>query len=646
MSYVTRRVAEQRGPNAVLLLVLAALVLVVCLPALAGGLLILGIAYLLASLFGERLPWWPLPLTAAGAISVVLLLAALTGMPPSRLYDDYLYWQTALIAGMVAQLLGREAEMPLPPAALYAAGVAPLAGPGALVCAAVGDLWRRSRELRLEERHGEGVRVFPWVRWLASLPIRHPRDGWAVGRTKLGRVVAILDAEARHHTLLGGATGSGKTWLLRVLIEAIAGRHPLVIIDCKASRLLRRAVEALGGQVWHVQGQLVWDALRGDPSCFADKLLAGYEYTPEAAVYRDAAERHVQWVGVALQIMRAPRDPKLIAQLLHLAAFKRYLAQVAKRSPERAAFISRCLASMTDVEKKGVAGFATRFGVLIEGAAGQSLGTGPSALVLEEVIRANGIVLFSLDAAAYPLMTRRLGAIVLLDLVRVAGLLQAEGWGDDPRRCCYVVVDEFAALGHEGRHVIPVLSRTREAGMACVLATQGLADLERMDRTLVQQVLQNTGVRMALRQGSTEDADRWSAVLGRYRHEELARAISERQDTGGGFTRWRADVLVPAEDLMALGPGEAIVQIAPLGPRHGLLERVCVVRPRPLPVDPARSNPPPPDPVVPAVTEPEAAIPVEEPVPVRPVRKAPTPRRKAAPKVPNVERGGIPEMPR
>ena len=36
-----------------------------------------------------------------------------------------------------------------------------------------------------------------------------------------------------------------------------------------------------------------------------------------------------------------------------------------------------------------------------------------------------------------------------------------------------IIVDEFSALGREGRHVIPLLARTREAGMMCVLATQG-----------------------------------------------------------------------------------------------------------------------------------------------------------------------------
>src|SRR6266852_1226164 len=116
---------------------------------------------------------------------------------------------------------------------------------------------------------------------------------------------------------------------------------------------------------------------------------------------------------------------------------------------------------------------------------------------------------------------RKMGARVLLDLVRVAGVLQHDGWGTDPGRACYIVVDEFGALGAEGRHVVPLLERSREAGLACVLAAHGLADLERISPAVVKQIVQNTGTHVALRQSSADDAEAWARILGRERHEEL-----------------------------------------------------------------------------------------------------------------------------
>jgi hypothetical protein len=201
-------------------------------------------------------------------------------------------------------------------------------------------------------------------------------------------------------------------------------------------------------------------------------------------------------------------------------------------------------------------------------------------LVLEDAIHAGRVALFSLDAAAYPDLAAKLGAWVLLDLVRVAGLLQAADWGRDGARTCYVVIDEFGALGSEGRHVVPLMARTREAGMACALATHGLADLARVDRPLPQQVVQNAGTRIVLRQGSHEDARAWAYTLGEVQREELSRRIEDGRDWGGGSTHWRRDFRVQPEDLSVLGPGDAVVQIAPLGQSSARLERVRLARPK------------------------------------------------------------------
>jgi len=54
------------------------------------------------------------------------------------------------------------------------------------------------------------------------------------------------------------------------------------------------------------------------------------------------------------------------------------------------------------------------------------------------------------------------------DLVRVGGQLQDEGWSVGHQ--AYFVIDEFSALGPEGRHVVPVLARAREAGIGWVVA--------------------------------------------------------------------------------------------------------------------------------------------------------------------------------
>src|SRR5207253_7131516 len=265
-------------------------------------------------------------------------------------------------------------------------------------------------------------------------------------------------------------------------------------------------------------------------------------------------ERYVLWLVQSIDLGGLPRTPERVLDLLEPNKLMSLLREL--RTPE-AARLSSLVHGLGQFEHEGVAGFRARFGLVVEGTTGQNLGPG---LALENAIQDGQTVLFSLDAASYPALATKIGAWVLLDLVRVA----AQRTGP-----CLVVVDEFSALGREGRHVIPLLARTREAGMMCVLATQGLADLARVEASLPQQITQNTAVRLALRQGSAEDQEGWSALLGgapvpysdsRFVDRNRARAVSP-------------------DELATLRTGEAFLQVMPTE-HDAIRKRLWIARPR------------------------------------------------------------------
>jgi hypothetical protein len=205
------------------------------------------------------------------------------------------------------------------------------------------------------------------------------------------------------------------------------------------------------------------------------------------------------WVLQTIDLAKQVRTPELVLKYLEPNILLTLLRSLEGPDAER---LAGQVARLGQTEKEGVAGIRARFGIVLEGVAAPSLGPG---LALEDTLRARQPVLFSLDAATYPELATKIGASILLDLVRIAALRPGPS---------LVIVDEFSALGREGRHVVPLLARSRESGMACVLATQGLADLARVDRDLPQQITQNTAVRLALRQGSADDQEAWSALLG------------------------------------------------------------------------------------------------------------------------------------
>src|SRR5919206_3904102 len=112
-----------------------------------------------------------------------------------------------------------------------------------------------------------------------------------------------------------------------------------------------------------------------------------------------------------------------------------------------------------------------------------SLRTCPEALRLEDVIDTRGLVLFSLSEREYPQATRKIAAWVLLAMGRLAHQLPP---GEDPQGPrALLLVDEVGALGSAARHLRDLVGRAREAGLSVVMATQGLTDLEAVDRAPV-----------------------------------------------------------------------------------------------------------------------------------------------------------------
>jgi hypothetical protein len=403
---------------------------------------------------------------------------------------------------------------------------------------------------------GKRSRLRWLARWRAQRGVGCGSGRWTLGYSNPIRATSLGLDDLRHHTLVCGATGSGKTSALQLMVDAFADQLPIVVVDCKASSTLQAHFAAIpNSYVWTIGGSLRWDPLRGDPTSVANRLVQGEWYSRDADVYRATAERYLLGVLQALDLAVVERTPEMVLRHLDPQVLWKLLRGLGRvPDAERlAAQVSR----LGTTEHEGIAGFRARFGLVLEGAAAKSLGSG---LALEDAIRARRPVLFSLDAATYPELATKLGAWILLDLVRVSALRPGPS---------VVIVDEFSALGREGRHVVPLLARTREAGMACVLARQGLADLTRVDANLPQQVTQNTAMRLVLRQGSAEDQQAWSRLLG-----GAPIAIDDSQ-----YVRSERGWAVSPDELAMLRTGEAILQVAPRT-SDGLRQRLWVVRPR------------------------------------------------------------------
>jgi hypothetical protein len=355
------------------------------------------------------------------------------------------------------------------------------------------------------------------------------------------------------HTLVVGATGSGKTvtqtW---VAVNAIERGMGCVVVDPKGDQAmcaeLSRAARAVGRPFieWTPGGPSVYNALaRGSETEVADKALAGEHFTEPH--YLRQAQRYL---GHVVRTLRGAGQQVSLRRIVqHMDPEQ--LECLARRLPEAEASATHdYLDSLSARQQSDLAGVRDRLAILAESDVGAWLDpetSGGGRFDLLEAVRARAVVYFSLESDRRPLLTQMLGAAIVQDLQTTVAALQGRPLPT------LVVIDEFSAIA--AAQVVRLFGRARSAGFSLLLCAQELSDLRLPGRErLLEQVLGNLSVLVAHRQVVPESARLIASLAGR----RGAWRTSRRSDGGVTRTRVREDVL-DSTDVVRLGTGWAAV---------------------------------------------------------------------------------------
>jgi conjugal transfer pilus assembly protein TraD len=351
-------------------------------------------------------------------------------------------------------------------------------------------------------QHGRRVKRTGWV-----------RDGWlTVGRDRRGLPVSIpVGYESGCHTLVVGATGSGKTvtetWIACRLIEH---GHGAIVVDPKGDRLLGSQLELTADRAgrrfmeWTPEGPSAYNPYgRGGDTEIADKALAGETFTEPH--YLRQAQRYL---GHAVRTMRAAQIPvspvSLMAQL-----DPRELEVTARHLPEQdGASVDAYLDGLSERQRRDLAGVRDRLSILAESDTSTWLmpAEGIPTIDLHTAVYERAVVYFRLDADRRVLLSQMLAAAIVSDLVTLVADLQTHPIPT------VVVIDEFAAVG--AGLVARLFGRARSAGISLILGTQELADLKNVADGLREQTLGNVTSVIAHRQNVPESAELIAAMAG------------------------------------------------------------------------------------------------------------------------------------
>ncbi|HEY3828324.1 MAG TPA: type IV secretory system conjugative DNA transfer family protein [Solirubrobacteraceae bacterium] len=376
-----------------------------------------------------------------------------------------------------------------------------------------------------------------------------------LGSERHGRAVAIELGGTRGgtHTLVVGATGSGKTvtqtW---IAVQAIAHGMGAVIVDPKGDSALRdaacRAAGAAGRRFieWTPSGPSLYNpCARGSSTEIADRVLAAERYTEPH--YQRQAQRYVGHAVRALQYAGQQVTLDRLVRMLDPAGLE-LLGRELPQEQSRA--LHDYLDSLTSRQRSDLVGVRDRLAILVESDVGCWLDperTSAACFDLLEALQERAVVYFALRADSRPLLAQMLGGAIIQDLQSAISTLQVQPVP------ALVLIDEFSALAAE--HVARLFGRARSAGVSLLLGTQELSDLRLAGREqLLEQVLGNLTSLIAHRQVVPDSAE----LIARLAGTRGAWNTSWQGDRRGTRTRVREYLLAP-DEVKCLARGHAAV---------------------------------------------------------------------------------------
>jgi len=399
---------------------------------------------------------------------------------------------------------------------------------------------------------------------LERLLERKPGEGIAIGwEVERGREVRI----PLRHTVVVGASGSGKTVTLSTILREAAPSHGLVVIDGKGDPDLEEAVvwaaRASGRErrIWSPHGSLRYNPFaHGSETEIVDKALAAESFGD--SYYLRLGQR---FLGFAVRALRAAGREVTVADLSHYAD-PQQLAELAGaiegRHPGAWIEIATALPKLSAQERQGIAGTQHRLAAIAESDVGPLIAGGPGQLDLLAAVVKGEAVYFNLNSDARPQLSRMVGAAVLIDLLTVAAALQRAGRAAPT----VVVVDDLQGFASEpaARALASLFARARSAGFCLLVGTQSLADLELPGGRGFDQLLDNRYALLVHRLPGYRSAQAASRELGEADqvelHEQLREGLLGWRSAGRASRSCRPRPWVTPAELAALAVGHAYLK--------------------------------------------------------------------------------------
>lgn len=386
---------------------------------------------------------------------------------------------------------------------------------------------------------------------LSRLPVEHPA-GTVLGVSVWSAQPVMLSDQAINQVVLVlGTTGGGKTVTLRRFFDrAIYQSYPLIIVDGKPSEENVTWVKSLADKHgtsfygFNCGDNHHYDPLtNGGQTELKDKIICLKDEW-ENEYYRSIAEDYLQTTFDVLLNIGQPFD---LTDVVDCLSFDELIVRV--RNAGDRTLMDR-VKKLEQYDSKDITGLQAHLNILLHSELGSYLKRGEHTFNLTQAIEENAMVYFALPALRFPSFSKVLGKLVVNDIKAVIDRYQGE-------KRIFTVFDEFSVFA--GEQVLNLVNMGRGKGVHAIFGTQGLADLEKVDTTFKDQMLNCANTLICHRvndQNSAESVANWVGTKDVF---TLTAQLNVAQSEGGlGSVRINKEFMVhPDEIKQRIKTGEA-----------------------------------------------------------------------------------------
>lgn len=385
-----------------------------------------------------------------------------------------------------------------------------------------------------------------------------------------GKPVLLTEEMRQLHSHVVGSTGSGKTEsvLLTFLRQDIEDSRGAVIIDAKGDLELREKIRGMMKNAGREKDFLyfslshpgisnTYNPLRsGSATEIKDKIIGATEWTEE--FYKKRAEEACltllnPMISLGMDITFR-NIYKLLTDQKELIAFKDNIPESSMRDDldimirqfsENTKYLSGLIADMALITK-------SEFSKLVD--------VKKPAIDLDAVYESKRIVYFSLNTQGFEETAKRFGRLILQDIKAFSNRIQT-GRKQAQRIFFPVYVDEFSSFVYES--FIELLNKARGSSIAVMILHQSMGDLMVKRSSYQQQVLENTNIKIIMRQDDPDSVEKLAKMGGSEKvmvsTYQTEKQITGTELTGLGSVREGMIFRIDPDLIRTLGRGEAIV---------------------------------------------------------------------------------------